>query len=122
MSLSNINSRQGFLLLEAIIACMLMSIMVLSIAQYQWHIHTQNIQVSKQINLLFDVHTFFEEKEYQRKSSGLKEGESGMISWQKLPVIQRDTVSMQPMQVELQYIVAGRKHAFKLISMSPKSR
>ena len=118
MSLSNVISRQGFLLLEAIIACTIMSMMVLSVAQYHWHMHTQNIQVSKQINLLMDLYIFFEKKQYKHESSGRIECENGEIVWQKLPVIKKNKIAMQPMQVELRYTVAGRKHTYKLISVA----
>ncbi len=118
MSLSTIISRSGFLLLETVIACAIMSMMVLFIAHYHWHMQIQNIQVSNQINLLLDVYTFFEKKQYKHEPSGHNEGKSGTISWQKLPAIKNDSVSMRPMQVELRYTVAGREHIFKLVSVA----
>lgn len=118
MSLSTIISRPGFLLLEAVIACAIMSMMVLFITHYHWHMQIQSLQVSNQINLLLDVYTFFEKKQYKQESFGHNKGKSRTISWQKLPAIKNESVSMRPMQVELRYTVAGREHIYKLVSVA----
>jgi len=118
MSLSSFISRPGFLLLEVIIACAVMSIIALSIAQYHWHMHVQNIQINKHINVLLDAYTFFEKRQYQLEPSEHIECEKGEITWQKLPIIKKDGVIMQPIRVELSYVVAGKKYISKLVSVA----
>ena len=73
----NFISKPGFLLLEAIIACTLMSLIVLYTAQYQCHTHVYNIRTRKQIQMLFNTYHFFEEKWYRFHLNG-SDGLSGL--------------------------------------------
>ena len=109
--------KPGFLLLEAIIACTIMSLIVLYSAQYQWHTHMHNIRTHKQIQMLFDTYHFFEEKWYRSHLNGNKKCESGNVHWHMLPAIHKHSVVLKPIRVTCEYTIAGVEHTFNIISV-----
>ena len=111
-------SKSGFLLLESIIACTLMSLIVLYSAQYQWHTHIYNIRIHKQIQMLFDIHSFFEEKRNRSIFMGNKEFKSGNMRWHKLSAIQKNSVPLEPTHITFEYTVAGVVHSFTIVSVN----
>ncbi len=117
MFICNSISKPGFLLLEAVIACTLMSLIVLYGAQYQWHTHVYNIRTCKQIQTLFNVYHFFEEKWHISHLNGNKECGLGNVHWHMLPAIHKHSVVLKPIRITFEYTVAGVEHTFNIISV-----
>lgn len=109
--------KSGFLLIEAIVASVILSCMILCAAQYQWHIQQQTINIHIYTSIVSYLYDFLESKETCTTLCGTKKYPLASIEWNTIPIKEVQSYGMVPIRITVRYSIKEKEHIYTLYSM-----